>query len=140
MEQMEIIILDTDILIDYFRGVEVAKEYIERIPVNERATTDITLMELFKGARNKEELENVEKFIKRNIFIVLHVSSSASRRAVQILRRYSIQKGLGLPDALIAAVTISTDGKLITGNKKHFEFIEVLKVDLPSYRRDIVEK
>jgi tRNA(fMet)-specific endonuclease VapC len=140
MEQMEIIILDTDILIDYFRGVEVAKDYIERIPVNERATTDITLMELFKGARNKEELENVEKFIKRNIFIVLPVSSSASRRAVQILRRYSIQKWLSLPDALIAAVTISADGKLITGNTKHFEFIEGLKVDLPSYRRDILEE
>ena len=140
MEQMEIIILDTDILIDYFRGVEVAKDYIERIPVNERATTDITLMELFKGARNKEELENIDKFIKRNIFIVLPVSSSASRRAVQILRRYSIQKGLGLPDALIAAVTIPAGGKLITGNKKHFEFIDGLKVDLPSYRRDIMEE
>ncbi|NAT11176.1 hypothetical protein C4E22_06505 [ANME-1 cluster archaeon AG-394-G06] len=78
MEQMEIIILDTDIRIDYFRGVEVAKD--------------------------------------------------------------SIQKGLGLPDALIAAVTISADGKLITGNKKHFEFIEGLKVDLPSYRRYILEE
>ena len=137
---MEIIILDTDILVDYFRGVEVAKEYIGGIPVNERATTDITLMELFKGVRNKEELENIDEFVKRNMFIVLPVSSSASRRAVQILRRYSLQKGLGLPDALIAAVTISTDGKLITGNKKHFEFIEGLKVDLPSYRRDIMEK
>ena len=109
------------------------------IPVNERATTDITLMELFKGARNKEELENIDKFIKRNIFIVLPLSSSASRKAVQIMRRYSFQKGLSLPDALIAAVTISADGKLITGNKKHFEFIEGLKVDLPSYRRDIME-
>jgi len=134
---MEIIILDTDILIDYFRGVEVAKDYIEKIPVNERATTDITLMELFKGARNKEELGNIDKFIKQNIFIVLPVSSSASRKAVQILKCYSLQKGLGLPDALIPAVTISADGKLITGNKRHFEFIDGLKVDLPSYRRDI---
>jgi predicted nucleic acid-binding protein len=74
------------------------------------------------------------------MFIVLPVSSSASRRAVQILKRYSLQKGLGLPDALIAAVTISADGKLITGNKRHFEFIEGLKVDLPSYRRDIGKK
>ena len=137
---MRIIILDTDIFIDYFRGVEVAKEYIEGIPVNKRATTDITLMELFKGARNKKELENIDKFIKRNIFIVLPISSSPSRRAVQILRRYSLQRGLGLPDALIAAVAISADGKLITGNKKHFEFIEGLKVDLPSYRGAILEK
>ena len=137
---MEIIILDTDVFIDYFRGVELAKDYIEGIPVNKRATTDITLMELFKGARNKEELENIDRFIKRNIFIVLPISSSPSRRAVQILRRYTLQKGLGLPDALIAAVAISADGKLITGNKKHFEFVEGLKVDLPSYRGTIVEK
>ncbi len=45
-----------------------------------------------------------------------------------------------MPDALIAAVTISADGKLITGNKRHFEFIEGLKVDLPSYRRDMGKK
>ncbi|MEA2015174.1 MAG: type II toxin-antitoxin system VapC family toxin [Actinomycetota bacterium] len=134
------IILDTDIFIDYFRGIEVAVDYIKGIPINERATTDITLMELFKGARNKEELENIDKFIKRNIFIVLPVSSSASRRAVQILRRYSLQKGLGLPDALIAAVTLSADGKLITGNKKHFEFIGGFKVDLPPYRKDIAKE
>ena len=137
---MEIIILDTDIFIDYFRGVELAKDYIGGIPVNKRATTDITLMELFKGARNKEELENIDKFIKRNIFIVLPISSSPSRRAVQILRRYTLQNGVGLPDALIAAVTISAEGKLITGNKKHFEFVEGLKVDLPSYRETIAEK
>ena len=97
-------------------------------------------MELFKGARNKEELENIDKFIKRNIFIVLPISASPSRRAVQILRRYTLQMGLGLPDALIAAVTISAEGKLVTGNKKHFGFIEGLKVDLPSYRGAIVKK
>ena len=65
-------------------------------------------MELFKGARNKEELGNIDKFIKRNIFI--------------------------------AAVAISAEGKLITGNKKHFGFIEGLKVDLPPYRGVIVKK
>jgi hypothetical protein len=52
------------------------EEELELIAVNERATTDITLMELFKGA----------------------------------------------------------------SNTKHFEFIEGLKVDLPSYRRDILEE
>jgi len=69
-------------------------------------------MELFKGARNKEELENIDKF--------LPLSSSASRKAVQIMRRYSFQKGLSLPDALIAAVTISADGKTHHGQQKTF--------------------
>jgi hypothetical protein len=140
MEEMKLTILDTDLFIDYFRGVEEAKEYIERFPPNERATTDITLMELFKGARTKEELETVDEFIRRNIFIVLPVSSSSSRRAVQILRRYSLQKGLSLPDAIIAAVTISAGGKLLTGNKKHFDFIEGLQVDLPPYREAVMKE
>ena len=138
MEEVKLIIFDTDLIIDYFRGVEAAKAYIERFSPNERATTDITLMELFKGARTTRELETIDKFMSVNIFIVLPVSSSSSRRAVQILKRYALQKGLSLPDALIAAVTISVGGKLLTGNKKHFEFIEGLKVDLPPYREAVV--
>ena len=59
---------------------------------------------------------------------------------MQILRRYTLQMGVGLPDALIAAVAISVEGKLVTGNKKHFGFIEGLKVDLPPYRGVIVAK
>lgn len=97
-------------------------------------------MELFKGARTKAELETVEEFVKRNFFMVLPVSSLSSRRAVQFLKLYSIQKGLSLPDALIAAVTISVDGKLLTGNIKHFDFIEGLQVDLPPYREAVLEE
>jgi predicted nucleic acid-binding protein len=44
---MEKIILDTDIFIDYFRGVSEAESYIENLPVDKRGTTDVTLMELF---------------------------------------------------------------------------------------------
>ena len=117
MEEMELIILDTDLFINYFRGVEEAKEFIEPFPPNKRATTDITVMELFKGARTKGELVTVDESIRRNIFIVLPVSSSSSRRAVQILRRYALQKGVSLHDAHIAAVTISVCGKLLTGNE-----------------------
>jgi hypothetical protein len=127
------VIVDTDIFIDYFRGVEAAKEFMEAIPIDERTTTDITLMELFKGARNEDERENIDKFIEQNFFTVLPVSTAASRTAVQILKRYAL-KGLSLPDAIIAGIAISTDSKLVSGNIRHFEFIERLEVELPSYR------
>ncbi|MFQ6116889.1 MAG: hypothetical protein ACE5LQ_01340 [Candidatus Bipolaricaulia bacterium] len=42
------VILDTDILIDYFRGPPDAKSYIGKIPLTQRVTTDVTLMELFQ--------------------------------------------------------------------------------------------
>jgi tRNA(fMet)-specific endonuclease VapC len=127
------VLVDTDVFIDYFRGVEAAKEFMEDIPIDERTTTDITLMELFKGARNEDERENIEKFIEQNFFTVLPVSTTSSRTAVQILKRYAF-KGLSLPDAIIAGIAISADSKLVSGNIRHFEFIERLKVELLPYR------
>ena len=47
------IVVDTDISVDYFRGIREAKEFMENISVDERATTDLNVMELFRGARNK---------------------------------------------------------------------------------------
>jgi hypothetical protein len=81
------IVVDTDVFIDYFRGIREAKEFIEGISIDERATTDLTIMELFKGARNKNEIEKIEKFIEQNFFITFPVTTAASRTAVQILKR-----------------------------------------------------
>lgn len=49
-------VLDTDVLVDHFRGLKDATSYIKSLRVGQRSTTDITVMELFKGAANQEEL------------------------------------------------------------------------------------
>jgi predicted nucleic acid-binding protein len=41
-------VLDTDVFIDHFRGLAAATAYIQGLPVAQRATTDITLMELYQ--------------------------------------------------------------------------------------------
>ena len=43
-------VLDTDVFIDHFRGVEAATAYIQSLEVGQRATTDVTIMELYRGA------------------------------------------------------------------------------------------
>jgi predicted nucleic acid-binding protein len=48
-------VLDTDVFIDHFRGLAAATAYIQSLPVVERATTDVTVMELYKGATNREQ-------------------------------------------------------------------------------------
>jgi len=45
-------VLDTDVFIDHFRGLAAATAYIQGLPVAQRATTDITIMELYQGAAN----------------------------------------------------------------------------------------
>ena len=39
-----------------------------------------------------------------------------------------------MPDALVAAINITVNGTLVTGNKRHFEFIDNLKLEKPPYR------
>jgi len=38
-------VLDTDVFIDHFRGQQAATTSIQGLPVDQRATTDITVME-----------------------------------------------------------------------------------------------
>ena len=91
-------------------------------------------MELFKGAANQEELSLIDRFLNRSRFVVLPVSESASRQAVQILKRYALSHGLGIPDALIAAIILEADSALVTGNMRHFDFIDHLIAIRPPYR------
>ena len=73
--------------------------------MGQRSTTDITVMELFKGAADQEELLAIGQFLSRNRFVVLPVAELASRQAVEILKRYALSHGLGIPDALIAQLS-----------------------------------
>lgn len=130
----QIIVLDTDILIDYFRGLPAAKEYIMEIPAARRATTDVTRMELFRGAQNKRDLLSIERFITSNFPQIFPISEAASRLAVDLVRQYSPAKGLILPDALIAAITLSVRGKLTTRNSRDFEYIKGLEMEISAYR------
>ena len=131
---MEKIILDTDIFIDYFRGVAEAELYFKNLPLNQRCTTDVTLMELFSGARDKRQLATIVRFIEENGFRIFPVTALASNMATELVKKYNLSRGLRMPDALVAAVVISVDGILVTGNKRHFEFIDNLKAQIPPYR------
>jgi predicted nucleic acid-binding protein len=91
-------------------------------------------MELLKGAQNARELRNIERFLAKNFTQIIPISASASRLAVDLIRRYTLAQGLTLPDALIAAITLSVKGKLVTGNRRDFSYIRGLKVETPAYR------
>lgn len=53
-----LIVVDSDIFIDHFRGLQAA-------------TTDVNVMELFQGSSNRHELETIEQFLSLNRFIRL---------------------------------------------------------------------
>jgi predicted nucleic acid-binding protein len=100
--------------------------YIQRLPSDRRATTDITVMELDKGAADQQELATI---VTR-----LPVSTTASRRAVELVHQYGLAHGLGIPDALIAAIALEGAHTLVTDNVRHFRFIPGLNILRAPYR------
>ena len=99
-------ILDTAGFIDHFRGLAAATAYIQRLSVTQRATTDVTVIELYKGAVNREQLTTIVRFLERNHVTRIPVSAAASQRAVTLLHDYVLAHSLGIPDALIAAIAV----------------------------------
>ena len=92
-------------------------------------------MGIYRGVRNKRELDIFREFFRGSFSEILHIDEEASRLSLELVESYTLSHGLALPDALIAALAISKDASLVTGNLKHFSFIQGLKVSLPDYRK-----
>jgi predicted nucleic acid-binding protein len=119
---MKQILIDTDILIDVFRGIDPA---INRLQDESQTTllsiSVVTEMELMVGCRNKSEQQKLTVFL--NNYVILKINESISDQAVELLRQYRLSHGLLIPDALIAATAISFNIPLLTKNQSDYRFI-----------------
>jgi predicted nucleic acid-binding protein len=121
----ELVIIDTDILIDVARDVSEATGCLREIEHNAiPAISAVTQMELMIGCRNKKELKALDRFLSR--FTILKTSEAISERAVGLIRRYRLSHGILISDALIAATALNHDRPLISKNQRDYRFIEEL--------------
>ncbi len=120
------IILDTNIIIELFKGNTETKELVENINEENFAISVITSMELYYGAINKRELSKIKKFLEN--FYLLLINEGISKIGLDLIEQYSKSHGLEIPDALIAATSIYYDVPLLTYNKKDFKYIKDLKL------------
>ena len=123
-------IVDTDILIDAGRGIGEAVACLQDIERNSSlAASIVTQMELIIGCRNKAELSEVEKFLRR--FQILSITEPISEVAVDLLRQYRLSHGLLIADALLAATALVHNAPFISKNQRDYRFIAGL--DLQAY-------
>jgi predicted nucleic acid-binding protein len=119
-------IVDTDVLVWYFRGNEQAlAELLDKVPFS---ISCITLMELMQGALNKREQNTILKQLEAWDIEVLKIDESISSRAIQFVKDFSLSHGVTIADALIAATAYDRHSGLITANTKHFEFLPGLRL------------
>jgi predicted nucleic acid-binding protein len=121
------ILVDTDILIDVSRGIEIAINKPELTARNYNITISaITNMELIVGCRNKNELQNLEKFLLN--YTLIPVSEGICDKAVALLTNYRLSHGLLIPDAFVAATAIMINAPLLSKNQSDYRFISELNL------------
>ena len=123
----EIVIIDTDILIDAGRGIDRAIQCLKQQESSHKlAISIITQMELIIGCRNKRELQMLEHFLHH--FVILKINETISETGVELLRQYRLSHGLLIADALIAATAIRHGALLISKNQRDYRFIDGLQL------------
>jgi hypothetical protein len=122
-----LIIVDTDILIDAGRDIPIAVDYLQKAEKQSPlAICAITKMELMVGCQNKVELRSVSRFLER--FKILKLTEAVNDIAIDLLGQYRLSHGLLIPDALIAATVLSLQEPFVTKNQRDFRFIAGLEL------------
>jgi hypothetical protein len=115
------LLLDTTLLIAYFRDAPAAVAFIERIEAVPSLPV-VNVAELFAGVRDDQEQRQLDSALAQ--FHVLSVTSAIAREAGLLKRRWGASHGVGLADALIAATAQVHRLQLVTRNRKHFPMLE----------------
>jgi len=122
---MEIVLLDTNILIEILKGNDKAIKKIEALEAK-LSISSITVMELYYGALNKTELVKLEKFV--SLFNIIELNENISRQATKLVKNYAKSYALDIPDSLIASTALTLNAKLVTYNAKDFKYIDGIEL------------
>jgi len=124
--------LDTDILIEYFRGSEPIKRRIKNLKKEDSVgLTWLTFYEFFKGIFLSGKL-NEEKVLQdlAKTCIIMEESYDTAKIGGGIYATLK-KKGVLINDAdiLIASIVKAHNAVLVTNNEKHFLRVEGLKIE-----------
>lgn len=129
-------LLDTDILSNLMKrspsNTLIAK--VAQVPPEQQFTSSITLGELVYGAHRLKErtavlMQKIEEALLPNL-PVLSFDAAAARRYGEL--RAELERmgtSIGDADMRIAAIALSHDLKVVTGNERHFQRVPELEIE-----------
>jgi len=126
---VEAILLDTDVLVDFFRGHSKAVAF-----VNANSTriilSSIVVAELYAGVKGDAEKAVLENFI--SLFRVVPVCAAIAKAGGLYKRDYGKSYGVGFADAILAATAEAENAELKTLNARHYPMLKNLR---PAYNK-----
>lgn len=126
--EKEVVLVDTSILIDYFRKSDKSKSALFAMSQQDYlfCISAITEYEIYVGATSNQK-PYWEEFL--NSVEVLPFNREVAKTAAEISKKLKTKrKQLDIADLFIACTAIQSNLQLATLNLKHFERIENLKL------------
>ena len=125
-----VILLDTDVLIDFFRGYEKAVTF-----VNANSTriilSSIVVAELYAGVKGEDEEIAMDNFV--SLFRIVHVNKAIAKAGGLYKQAYGKSHGVGLAEAILAATAVVENAEMKTLNIKHYPMLKDLR---PAYKKN----
>ena len=115
------VLCDTNIFISAFNGRQDTIEQLDKVGLDKIVLSAVTVMELFQGMSNKEELARMKKKIK--YYDVIQIDEGISAKAIELIETYKLSHGLSIPDAIIGATAVVHQIQLYTYNIRDFDFL-----------------
>ncbi len=121
-----LLVIDTDVAIDYLRGQPDATAYFKSITGDRALMSMVTVAGLYAGVREGVERTMLEQFLLS--FELVPANEAIAVQGGLFRRDYKRSHQMGLADALIAATAVSVGATLVTLNDKHFPMVADLLV------------
>ena len=121
---MNIILFDTNILVDHLKGKKEATDILTKSAENKGllSCSVITVIELKTGMRPDEE-RKLARFMMA--FEKIEVTENVADIAGTYMNLYRKSHGINMADAIIAATARNAGAKLYTLNQKHYPMTDI---------------
>ena len=122
---MRTVLVDTDILINFLRGREKARQFLFSL-INDAAIScsAITIAEIFAGMRASEVQKTRDLLDNLDVIPVTREIAEQAGRYKGSIRSHSLE----LDDCVIAATAFVGKAILATGNGRHYPMEDIEKV------------
>lgn len=114
------VIFDTDILIELYRGNESVKQEIIQLKSNIFYISTITAAEFLVGARDKAEFNRISKQLDK--YTQIPIDIAINDIFFDLFKKFSLSHRPGIADTLIAATALHYRLPVFTRNKRHFQY------------------
>jgi predicted nucleic acid-binding protein len=126
------IFVDSDVMIEYFRGRAAARQWVRSVPAGELHLPGYVAMEIIQGCKDARDLATTVKVLQR--IPRVWPTPEVCEKAVTTFASFRLSHSIGLLDAIVGELALHYQVPLYTFNRKHFSVIAGLQIIEPYQR------